>query len=178
MPIEVELHRLPHQGGDLLLDALLVSPASSGQVVLGKAIAGMVYCLACAAVVLAFNATLIVQWPFAILAACCGALLAVALGLWFGVTIEVMQSLRMWTIAVVVPLFVLPVMASFMAMDLPQAVNAVVRWFPSVALSRLFIMSMSNRGPLAEWATDLALVLVPTAIALAAVAWRLRRSER
>ncbi len=160
------------------LEALLASPASSSQVVLGKAIAGMVYCLACGAVVLAFNAGLIVQWPFAILAACCGSLLAVAVGLWFGVTVEVVQSLRMWVSAVVIPLFVLPVVASFMAMDLPQAVNAVVRWFPSVALSRLFVLSMSNQAPLAEYGPDLALILGPAAIALAAVAWRLRRSDR
>jgi len=160
------------------LDALLVSPASSGQVVLGKAIAGMVYCLTCAAVVLAFNAVLIVQWPLAILAACCGALLSIALGLWFGVIIEVMQSLRMWVTAVILPLFVLPVVASFMAMDLPKSVNAAVRWFPSVALSRLFVLSMSNRAPLAEYGPDLALTLGPAAIILAAVAWRVRRSDR
>jgi ABC-type Na+ efflux pump permease subunit len=160
------------------LDALLVSPASSGQVVLGKAIAGMAYCLACAVVVLAFYAGLIVQWPFAILAACCGSLVAVAIGLWLGLTVEVLQSLRMWTLTIIVPLFLLPVVASFMAMDLPRVVNAVVRWFPSVAASRLFIMSMSNRAPLAEYGPDLALILVPTAIALAAVAWRVRRSDR
>ena len=160
------------------LEAILASPASSGQVVLGKAIAGLLYCLVCGAVVLAFNAGMIVQWAFAILAIMCGSLLAVAVGLLFGVSIEVVQSLRMWVSAVIIPVFVLPVVASFMAMDLPRVVNAAVRWFPSVALARLFLLSMTNQAPLAEYGLDLALTLGTTAILLAVVAWRVRRSDR
>ena len=128
--------------------------------------------------IFAFNAMLIVQWGFAILAAALGALLAVAIGLLFGITLQTIQSLRMWTIAVIVPLFVLPVAVSFMAMDLPPAVNAVVRWFPSVGLSRLFIMSMTDSAPFAEWGPDVALVFGAAAIILALVAWRVRRSDR
>jgi ABC-2 family transporter protein len=160
------------------LDALLVSPARSGHVVAGKAIAGMVYCLIGAVIVLAFFAPLMVQWGFAVLATVLGALLAVAIGLVFGIALQTVQSLRMWTIAVVVPLFVLPVALSFMAMDLPSAVNRLVRWFPSVGLSRLFVMSMTNGALLAEWGPDIALVLGTTAIILAVVAWRVRRSDR
>jgi ABC-type Na+ efflux pump permease subunit len=160
------------------LDALLTSPARSGHVVAGKAIAGLVYCLIGAAAVFAFNATLIVQWDFAILAAALGALLAVAVGLLFGVTLQTLQSLRMWTIAVIVPLFVLPVAVSFMAMDLPSSINTAVRWFPSVGLSRLFIMSMTDSAPFAEWGPDIALVVGPTVLILALVAWWVRRSDR
>lgn len=160
------------------LDALLISPARSGHVVAGKAIAGLVYCLIGAVVLFAFNARLIVQWGFAILATALGALLAVAIGLLFGVTLQTHQSLRMWTLAIIVPLFVLPVVVSFMAMDLPSAVNAAVRWFPSVGLSRLFIMSMTDSAPFAEWGPDIALVAGTTAIILAVVVWRIRRSDR
>jgi len=160
------------------LDALLTSPARSGHVVAGKAIAGLVYCLIGAVAIFAVNATLIVQWGFAILAAVLGALLAVAIGLLFGVALQTIQSLRMWTIAVPVPLFVLPVPLSFMAMDLPSSVNATVRWFPSVGLSRLFIMSMTNSAPFAEWGIDIALVFGAAAAILAVVAWRIRRSDQ
>lgn len=160
------------------LDALLVSPARSGHVVIGKAIAGMVYCLIGAAVVLAFFAPLIVQWGFAVLAAALGALLAVAIGLLFGITLLTVQSLRMWTIAVIVPFFVLPVALSFMAMDLPAAVNRGVRWFPTAGLSRLFVMSMTDRAPFVEWGPDIALVLAAAAVILAVVAWRVRCSDR
>jgi ABC-type Na+ efflux pump permease subunit len=159
------------------LDALLTSPARSGHVVAGKAIAGLVYSLIGAAAIFAFNATLIVQWGFAILAAVGGSLLAVAIGLLLGVTLQVIQSLRMWVITVIVPFFVLPVAVSFMAMDLPPAVNAAVRWFPSVGLSRLFIMSMTDSAPFAEWGPDIALVVGPTVLILALVAWRVNKGE-
>jgi len=160
------------------LDALLISPARSGHVVAGKAIAGLVYCLIGAVVLFAFNAALIVQWGFAILATALGALLAVAIGLLFGVTLQTHQSLRMLTLAMIVPLFVLPVSVSFMSMDLLSSVNAVVRWFPSVGLSRLFIMSMTDSAPFAEWGPDIALVFGTTAILLVIVAWCIRRSDR
>jgi ABC-type Na+ efflux pump permease subunit len=160
------------------LDALLISPARSEHVVTGKAIAGLIYCLVGAVVIFAFNAGLIVQWGFAILATALGALLAVAIGLLFGVTLQTHQSLRMWTIAVIMPLFVLPVAVSFMAMDLLSSVNAVVRWLPSVGLSRLFIMSMTDSAPFAEWGPDIAVVFGTTAIILTIVAWRIRRSDR
>lgn len=160
------------------LDALLASPARSGHVVACKAIAGLVYGLIGAAAIFAVNATLIVQWGFAILAAVGGSLLAVAIGLLLGVTIQVAQSLRMGVVTTVVPFFVLPVVASAMAMDLPPAVNRVVRWFPSVGLSRLLVMSMTDSAPFVEWGPDVALVLGATAIILAAVAWRVRREDR
>jgi ABC-type Na+ efflux pump permease subunit len=160
------------------LDALLASPARSGHVVAGKAVAGLVYCLSGAVVIFAFNTGLIVQWGVAILATALGALLAVAIGLLLGITIQVVQSLRMWVITVIVPFFVLPVAVSFMAMDLPPAVNAVVRWFPSVGLSRLFILSMTDSAQFAEWGPDIALVLGATVVILAIVAWRIRRSDR
>jgi len=160
------------------MDALLISPARSGHVIAGKAIAGLIYCLIGAVVIFAFNAGMIVQWGFAILATALGSLLAVAIGLLFGITLQTLQSLRMWTTVVIVPFFVLPVALSFMTMDLPPAVNAVVRWFPSVGLSRLFTMSMTNSAPFAEWGPDIALVLGTTVIILVVVAWRIRRSDR
>lgn len=159
------------------LDALLVSPARGGHVAAGKAIAGLFYCLVGLAVVLAFNAPLIVQWNFALLAALGGSLLAVSIGLLLGITIEAVQSLRMWMLALAAPLFLLPAVASLVAMDLPPAVNAVVRWFPSVGLVRLFIMSMTDRAPLAEWGPDILLIAGASALILAIVAWRTGRSE-
>jgi hypothetical protein len=64
-----------------------------------------------------------------------------------------------------------------MAMDLPQAVNTVVRWFPPTALARLLVMSMSNGAPPAEYGIDLALVLVPAGIILLTLAWQIDRSQ-
>lgn len=160
------------------LEALLLSPAHGGHVVAGKAVAGLVYCMIGAVLIFIFNAALVVQWVIAILAAVFGALLAVAIGLLLGVLLQTPQSTRIWAIAVIVPFFVLPVVLSFMAMDLPPSVNAVVRWFPSAALSRLFILSMTNQAPFAEWGPDTALIAGATMALLVVVAWRVRSLDR
>ena len=160
------------------MDAILVSPASSGHIVAGKALAGLFFCLIGAALVLAFNAALIVQWGFAILALVLGGYLSVAIGLLFGITLQTPQSLRLWSMVVILPLFILPVVLSSMAMDLPPAVNTVVRWFPTTAISRLFILSMTRSAPFAEWGADVAVALGAIAIFLTVVAWLVRRSDR
>ena len=60
------------------LDALLISPASAGQIVVAKALTGLFYCLVAAGLVLAASATLVVHWDIAILAAICGSLFIVS----------------------------------------------------------------------------------------------------
>jgi ABC-2 type transport system permease protein len=159
------------------LEALMVSPANSWQVVMGKAAAGLVYCLAGFVVVLAFNAFLISQWGLAISAAVSGAVLAVALGLLLGTIFETKQALSMWTIILTLVL-IIPVVVAGMAMDLPETLNNVLRWLPNVALSRLFQLSFSNTAAPAEYGLDLALVIGLTACVLAVVAWRVRRLDR
>ncbi len=156
------------------LEALLVSPAGHWHVTIGKAVAGLVYSLAGIAVIFAFNANLVTQWGFALLAALSGAMLMIPAGLLMGTFFEVKQAMAVWLNVLMVALIV-PVPISGMAMDLPAMVNNALRWYPTVALSRLFQMSMSNQAPFAEWGLDLALVLGPALVLLAAVAWRLQR---
>lgn len=159
------------------LDALMVSPANSWHVVVGKALAGLVYCLAGFAVVLAFNAFLISQWGLAVCAALSGAALAVALGLLLGTSFETRQALSMWVIVLTLAL-IIPAVVAGMAMDLPETLNAVLRWLPNVALSRLFQLSFSNTAAPAEYGLDLVLVVGFTACILAVTAWRVGRLDR
>ncbi len=156
------------------LEALLVSPAGHWHVVIGKAVAGLAYSLAGMVVIFAFNASLITQWGFALLAALSGATVMIAAGLLMGAIFEVKQAMAVW-LNVLMAVLIVPVPISGMAMDLPAAVNNALRWYPTVALSRLFQMSMSNQAPFAEWGLDLALVIGPALVLLAAVAWRLQR---
>ncbi|HSG26134.1 MAG TPA: ABC transporter permease, partial [Anaerolineales bacterium] len=66
------------------LDALLTSPASTGQVVLGKALAGFFYVLIIGGLYLALNWAYIVHWGLALAAFLGYALLAIGLGLLLG----------------------------------------------------------------------------------------------
>lgn len=159
------------------IDALLTSPAGSGQIVAGKALAGFVYCLVGIAVVLGFHAAMVTRWDLAIVAVICGTVLAVALGLLLGMLLETRQSLKLWELGLTL-FFIMPVVLSGMAIDLPARINAVVRWLPPAALGRLLVVSMSDSAPLAEIAIDLALTLLPAGVILAIVAWQINRANR
>ena len=71
------------------LDALMVSPASSSQIVIGKALTGIIYCLLGSVLVLLINFRLVVHWELLILVFFAGTFACVALGLLLGTIFEV-----------------------------------------------------------------------------------------
>ena len=66
------------------MNALLVSPASAGQIVLGKAIAGLFYILVVGGLAVAMFSVFIVNWALAVVALLGYALFAIGLGLAVG----------------------------------------------------------------------------------------------
>jgi ABC-type Na+ efflux pump permease subunit len=158
------------------MDALLVSPASAADITAGKAVAGVAYCLAAMAVVLAFNFSSVVGWGVAILAVLVGALLAVGVGLLMGTLFETAQQVGAWmTIPIVV--LMAPVMLATLG-NLPPILESLLPWLPTMALGNLFLLSFSGSATLARALPDLALVLAWTLPLYAAVIWRVRRSDR
>ncbi len=159
------------------LDALLVSPASPGHVVLGKALTGLFYCLTASAVAFAFNLALVNHWWIAILAAIAGSLFAVALGLLLGSAIENRGQLALWSWVLFIPLLGAPLL-SVLDELLPRGLSAVLEITPTVAVSKVLRVSFSNRAALAQFGPELALVSGMAAFILAIVAWSVRRSDR
>jgi len=159
------------------LDALLVSPASAGQIVAGKALAGLFYCLTAAAVMAIFYAPVVLQWGVFSLAVVAGSLFSVILGLMLGMLLEVRQQLTLWGFLLLNVLFV-PMFLTFLEGLVPENVIAVLSWVPSAALAKMFNVSLAGAAPLSEFGLPLAIVVVST-VGLAAVAtWLVRRSDR
>ena len=159
------------------LDALLVSPASSGQVVLGKALAGLFYSLIITLVVLALHANLITHWGPALAAVIAGSLFTVAIGLLLGMLFETGQQFTLWAF-VILNVLLVPVFLYGERGLLPEAVNAVVAWIPTAALANVFWVSFSARAPAAAFVPELVLVISCTGLVLAVVAWLVRRADR
>jgi ABC-2 type transport system permease protein len=159
------------------MDALLISPASSRQIILGKALTGVLYTLISVGVVLAFHHTLVTNWPLALLVAICGSVLGVALGLLLGSLLEGRQQLMLWGWVLIVPLL-MPVFLSPLAGLLPEGVRPVIEWVPTVALGRAFRASFSDTAPVAQFGPELALVAGCGMLVLVVVAWVVRRSDR
>jgi ABC-2 type transport system permease protein len=159
------------------LDALLISPASISQVVMGKALAGSFYCLTAVGVAFAFNWAFVTHWGLAIVAVLSGTLLAVGLGLLLGTLFENQYQMMIWAM---IPGYILliPVFLSVVDPILPETLRAVIYWIPTVALSLVFRYSFSDGATLAQILFHLGIVLASAGLVLAAVVWKVRRSDR
>jgi ABC-type Na+ efflux pump permease subunit len=159
------------------LDALLVSPASISHIVAGKALAGLAYCLVAAAVVLAFHWSTVVHWEVAIVATFCGAVLTVGLGLLLGSLFENAQQMGL---LVGVPALVLmvPVVLAAVGGSLPEPLAGLLRWMPTVALGKAYLVSFSGDAMLARALGELAIVLAWAVPIYGGVVWLVRRSDR
>jgi ABC-type transport system involved in multi-copper enzyme maturation permease subunit len=158
-------------------DLLLVSPATLSQMVMGKALAGLFYCLTGVGIALAFNWAAVTSWGLVIVAATCGALFAVGLGLLLGITLDSRQQIMIcsWVIGAVL---VLPALFAGLAPFLPEALRTILPWIPTVAMTRLFQFSLTNGVTPGQVLTPLSVVLASTLLGLAVVAWRVRLSDR
>ena len=160
------------------MEALMVSPASYSQVVLGKTIAGLFYCITAAAVVLVINFSMINQWGIAVLAVLGGAFFTVAIGLLVGTLFEHQGVMNMW-LGLILILLIMPVfLEQTIGGRLPEVIAAIFPWLPSVAMSDLVQMSLSNRLVPDQVALNLGIMLGFAVLILAAVVWRVRRMDR
>lgn len=160
------------------LDALLVSPASIGQVVAGKATAGTFYGLTAAGVVFAFNLRMVAHWEVALLAALCGTLFAVAVGLLLGSLFDNPGSMNLWFGAALVVLLMPMFLVNTLGANAPAILRTIMSWIPSVLLIKVILISFSGSVPWGEVLTNLGAILGCTGLLLALVVWRVRRSDR
>jgi len=160
------------------LDALLISPASIGQVIGGKALAGAFYGLLAAGVVLVLNRRLVVHWQVAILAAVCAAFFAVALGLLLGSLFDNAQSVGLWFGAALLVLLLPMLLRGYLAANSPGLAGTLLRWLPSTLLVDAVKASFVAHVAWGEVLPGLGVVLASTALLLAVVIWWVRRTTR
>jgi len=158
------------------MDALLVSPASAGQVVMGKALAGCFYVLLSGGLFFALNWIYITNWGLALLGFLGTALFSIGLALLVGSLGESPQQISFWTLPI---LFLLLVPAFFsQEPNLAAGLKAVVGWLPTSALVEVFQFAMSSSTPMDQLISDMAVILGSTALVFAIVVWKVRRSDR
>ena len=158
------------------IDALLVSPASPGEVILGKAIAGMILVIAIAGISIILNGSYVIHWGWALLGFTLTALLAIGLALLLGTLIRRPQQVTLWILPVVL-LFVVP---GFFADEpnLTAGAKAVMNWLPSVAFNRIIGFSVSDGAAGSIVGVNLAIGIAAIALVYALVIWQIKRSDR
>lgn len=158
------------------LDALLVSPAGPGEVILGKAIAGLILVLSLSVWFFVFYWVYVIHWGLALLSILLTALFSIGLGLIIGSVTSKQQHLNLINLVVVVVLF-LPALFAQEAF-LNSTLKALFPLIPSSALVRLIYFSFSENPPLQELLVLLAIAIVSIALIISIVIWQVRRSDR
>ena len=158
------------------LDALLVSPVSAGQVVMGKALAGLFYVVLTGGLFFALNWAYITNWGLALLAFLLCAMFSIGLALALGSFIHSQQHMVIWMLPV---MFVLIIPAFFsQEPNLAPGLKAIFSWLPTSALVRTFQLSLSSSAPLDQLLTNLAVALGGIVLVFALVVWKVRRADR
>jgi ABC-2 type transport system permease protein len=170
-------HMMLEEKQNKTLDAVLVSPADSLDIVVAKALTGLIYAMIVCGIGLFLFRLVIVNWGLAIGAGIFGALFAVSLGLLLGILVDTRQQLVLWAWVGLIPLF-LPMMLSFMDDLLPAWLIQIVKWVPSSALMRAIRSSMVGAPPAEYYLPQLVVVLISAGLVLALDVWLVRRSDR
>ena len=158
------------------LEALLTSPASPGQIVLGKALAGLFYILIIGGLSIALFSLFVVDWSLALVALLGYALFAIGLALAVGSFIKSAKHLGLWTVVLILFLVIPPLF--YTASNLKPGIRLVLTWFPSSALASLFRFSCSTGVIPSQVWPNLAVVVVSIAAVFGLVIWQVWRSDR
>ncbi len=158
------------------LDALMTSPASPGQIVLGKALAGFFYILVIGGLALALFSRYIVNWDLVLPVFLGYALLAIGLGLLVGSLIKSMKQLGVWMLVLMLSLMIPPLF--YMSPNLKAGIRLVFTWAPTSALASLFRYSCTTGATLSQILTNLAVATVSIVIVFGLVFWKVRRFDR
>jgi len=159
------------------MQALLVSPASIGQVVIGKALAGSVYILVTAVMIFAISWADVVHWDMVMLFVIGGGIFSVAVGLVLGSFYEKQQDMVGWMTALLL-LMVGAIIVKVLGVELPALVKNILPWVPSVALAEICRAAFSEAVPVTRVLNNLWIVLSVSLPLYAIVIWKVRRSDR
>ncbi len=159
------------------MQALLVSPASIGQVVIGKALAGSFYILVTAVMIFAISWADVIHWDIVMLFVIGGGIFSVAVGLVLGSFYEKQQDMVGWMTALLL-LLVGAIVVTMLGVELPALVKNILPWVPSVALAEICRAAFSEIVPVTRVLNDLWIVLSVSLTLYATVIWKVRRSDR
>jgi len=177
MGINLVPHLLFEEKQTKTIEALLVSPVSAGQVVMGKALAGLFYILVTAGVVFAINWVGVVHWEVATLFVIVCGLFCVALGLVLGSFFEHQQEIAGLTMVLIV-VFVGAMFIDAMDLEISAFIQAVVPWVPSVALSNILQFSYLESAPWVQLWPSVGSLLGFSFLLYTLVVWKVRREDR
>ena len=159
------------------MDAMLVSPATEGQIVAGKAVVGMFYILVTALIAFGLNWNRVVHWELVAIFVVCGGLFGVGIGVMLGTFFKRYQEIFGWSMLILL-LLIAAIFIQMLEFDLPGWAQTLVPWIPSAGLAKIVIAAFLQEIDWGMVFTNIASVLAISAVMYSLIVWRLRRSDR
>jgi ABC-type Na+ efflux pump permease subunit len=160
------------------LNVLLLSPASAGQIVFAKALVGLTYCLIVGCVGLVFNWHFVVHPWLAFISILLLGFFSVCLGLYIGLLARQISTVNLW-MAVSLLILIVPTILLFAdTTGIPDWVDLLLGWIPTVASGRLLRLSFLESIQMSILLQPLAALGVFTAASFAAVIFKLHQQDR
>lgn len=178
MGLAIVPNLLLEEKGSHTLEALLVTPARYGQIVAGKAVAGMLYALCASGIAYLFNAKWFAHPWLALGIILLGAVFAVAAGLLTGILVENPESINAW-MGIGLGILLIPVfIVNLVDKETSAALYTVLTWIPTTAISRLMLVSTGPQVTSQALLPDVARLAGSAALLIGIILWRIRKTDR
>jgi ABC-type multidrug transport system permease subunit len=156
------------------LEFLRLAPASLNEVIIAKALTGLVYSGLTVFILLAFNYRQVGNWPITLLVMFVGMCLVVLIGLLMGAFSQNTMQVNTWASFVAVVLM----LPSFFGgvMSLPPLFETVLRLIPTYYLIEALRVALTNKGLTEMWG-PMAVLMAIVVVTFSAVVWTLKRER-
>ena len=140
------------------LNAIMVSPATLSQFILGKALAVLFYTILTTLIGLFFIGYLVINWAILIPALLIGMLAFIIPGILVGALFETKQQITLWIWVLFIPTM-LPLFFSIVRI-FPETVMKIIDWWPTVVLGRLLRAGFTFQPPIPSFIWEAAYLLL------------------
>jgi hypothetical protein len=161
--------------GTHTFQAVMVSPASLTQFVIGKTLAALFYTCLTTGISLLFVGQLVLHWGLMIGTLLLAMLVIILPGIFLGIIFNSKQQYAVW-IWVVYLLALLPTFFAVVRI-LPEPLLNVVDWWPTVALSRLLRAGLTYQPPLSTFGWEALYMLVIVLIFFGLNVWIIQKKS-
>lgn len=155
------------------LDVILVSPASSAEVIIGKAVTGLLFTALDVAILMGMNRGWAGQWPLTIALLVLGILLMVLSGLLLGTVFNRQVTMNMWG-SIIVMLLLAP---TWFVGRGPEAIRILSHGLPTFYLVHGLQQTITGEATLATIGPDFLALGLGALVMFAIVVWAQSRQE-
>jgi ABC-2 type transport system permease protein len=160
------------------LDALLISPAGTIQILIGKALVGLFYSLTASLMIFAFSWRWITHWDIMIIAILVGGLCAVSFGLLVGTIIESPANVNI-VVALILAGFLMPMYFwTSLASKLSPVLNSIMTALPTIAMYKLVRISFTEVINVSQVLINGTILISWIIVMLILVGWRIHLLDR